>query len=57
MNAEAGTKLFLQDGMYFFKTITEQEFWLTIDEVENDPAHFRKQTAFEFFFYAIQINI
>lgn len=40
--ASAGTKLFLQDGMYYFKTITEQDRWLSIKEVESDTEHFEE---------------
>lgn len=41
-NCSAGTKFFLQDGMYFYKTITENEEWLLIEEVENKPELFQK---------------
>ena len=56
LKATAGTKLFFQDGRYFYKTITETEMWLTKEQVENNPQVFRKQTALEFFFYAKQID-
>lgn len=55
LQAIAGTKLFLQDGMYFYKTITEQEQWLSRQIVENNPHVFRRQTALEFFFHTNQI--
>lgn len=39
---EKGTKLFLQDGLYYYKTITEEDQWLTIEEVENNKERFEK---------------
>lgn len=56
-NATAGTKFFLQDGMYFYKTQTEMEFFASPEEVEQDPENFRPQTALEFFFHCYQQNI
>jgi hypothetical protein len=38
--AAAGTRLFLQDGLYYYKTITEQDRWLSIEEVENGKDKF-----------------
>lgn len=40
LDAEKGTRLFLQGRMFFFKTNTEHERWLTVEEVENDKEHF-----------------
>lgn len=53
-NVPAGTKFFFQDGMYFYKTPTEMEFFATVEEVENDPENFREQTALEYFFHCKQ---
>lgn len=36
--------------MYFYKTITEQERWLTRLEVESDADRFRQITATEFMY-------
>jgi hypothetical protein len=41
-DTDKGTKLFLQDGMYFYKTNTETEKWLSIEEVEGDTEKFEK---------------
>lgn len=51
LQAQAGTWLFSQDGMYYYKTITEQERWLSIEAVENDASLFREVTALEQIFH------
>ena len=53
----AGTRLFLQDGMYFYKTNTEQEMFLTIAEVENNKELFRPITTTEFMYHCFQSNL
>lgn len=47
----AGTRFFFQDGMYFFKTLTEQERWLTVDEFETIKDKFREATALELLYH------
>lgn len=39
-DAKKGTKFFLQDGKYFYKTITEGEAWYEPQYVENNPKFF-----------------
>jgi len=41
-DTDAGTILFLQDGMYYYKNNTEYDRWKTIEEVENNPTIFEK---------------
>lgn len=52
----AGTKIFFQDGMYYYKTATEHDRWLTPDEFEQVCDKFREQTALEFVFHCNQVN-
>lgn len=56
-DTKAGTRLFFQDGMYYYKTNTEQEKFLTIDEVENNSELYRPITAMEFRFHTFQSNL
>lgn len=51
-----GTKLFLQDGMYFYKTPTEDEKWLDVEFVERSSEYFRQQTLLEAIFHCQEIK-
>lgn len=45
----AGTKFFLQDGMYYYKTTTEVDGWIDVEAVEGSCL-FRDITALEFLY-------
>lgn len=42
-DTDKGTKLFFQDGMYYYKNRTEHDRWLSRDYVENNPDLFEQQ--------------
>ncbi len=48
---DPGTRLYFQDGYYFYKTNTETERWLTQADIDADPALIREMTATEFFYH------
>lgn len=50
-DTDPGTRLFFQDGMYFYKTNTEMERWLSQEQVNSDPGLLREITATEFFYH------
>lgn len=44
-DAPAGTKLFLQDNMWYYKTPTEMDRWLTKEFVDAHPELFGLDTT------------
>lgn len=47
MDATKNTKFYLQDGLYFYKTPTETEKWISPNVVEKNLKLFRLPTAME----------